>query len=174
MTADVAVPGLDDTVMCQNMMGGPTVIASDPKQTHEVIFQGHNHPDGEDVQPIPEDLMRTPQFRRAIRQGIIRAVSGENNPVIQSALARQSDAFHKRLAADELRAREVLDAPAEDDLIAVICIGPGTREGNTCEEQVPIRAREQGSRPPLCSRHQHLAEMCVKRGSSPWTLESMG
>ena len=171
---DVAVPGLEAAVMCRNMMAGPTVIASDPKQTHQVIFQGRDHPDGEDVQPIPAELLRTPQFVKALRQGILSVVSGEDNPVVQAALSKQSDAFHKRIAADELKAREVLDAPSEDDMIAVICIGPGTREGNTCEEQVPIRSREQGSRPPLCSRHQHLAELCVKRGTGPWMLEGSG
>ena len=41
----------------------------------------------------------------------------------------------------------------------------------TCEEQVPVRADQQGSRPPLCTRHEHLSERCLKRGNGPWILE---
>jgi hypothetical protein len=175
VTAEVAaMPGLDATVMCRNMMAGPTVIASDPKQTHEVIFAGRDDPGGEDVQPIPEALVRSPAFVRAIRQGILAVVAGEDNPVIQAAMARQSGSFRDRMAADELKVREVLDAPSDNDMLVVACIGPGTREGLSCEEQVPVRARDKDSSPPLCDRHQHLADFAVKRGSRPWALEDTG
>lgn len=170
MTADLDLV-LDSDVLCRNMMSGPTVIASDPKQTHEVTFGGRNDPNGEDVQPIPEQLMRTPAFRRALRQGILQVIQGEDNPLIADALARQSSAFKDRMAADELQARESLESPAGNDMIAVTCIGPGTRQGSTCEEQVPVRADQQGTRPPLCDRHEYLAERCLKRGSGPWQLE---
>lgn len=174
MTVDVAgVPGLETTVMCRNMMAGPTVIASDPKQTHEVIFGPRDDPNGEDVQPIPEALIKSPAFVKAIRQGIIAVVQGEDNPVIQAALARQTSSFKQRMQADELRARESLDAPAEDDMLVVTCIGPGARDGQVCEEQIPVRSKDAGSRPPLCDRHQHLAELAVKRGSQPWALEGV-
>jgi hypothetical protein len=172
VSADLAIPGLEATVMCRNMMSGPTVIASDPKQTHEVIFQGKDDPNGEDVQPIPEEMKRSPAFARAIRQGILQVVAGEDDPIIKGALARQTDAFAKRMAADELKARESLDHKADSDLIVVTCIGPGPREGTTCEEQLPVRSADQGSRPPLCARHEHLSGLCVKRGSGPWQLEA--
>lgn len=172
MTADLASLGLEATVMCRNMMSGPTVIASDTKQTHEVIFGGRDDPNGEDLQPIPEGVLKSPAFARAIRQGILQVVSGDDNPVVQAALTRQTDAFARRMSADELRARESLDHKAENDMIAVTCIGPGPREGSSCEEQIPVRSGEQASRPPLCSRHEHLGDLCVKRGSNPWQLEA--
>lgn len=169
--ADLDIPGLANAVMCRNMMGGPTVIASDPKQTHEVTFAGKDDPQGEDVQPIPDELLRSPAFVKAIRQGILKVEQGEENPIIQAAMARQTTAFRDRIAADELAARETLESPAGNDMVAVSCIGPGSREGQTCEEQVPIRADQEGSRPPLCSRHEHLSERCLKRGNGPWILE---
>lgn len=173
MTVDVTgVPGLEATVMCRNMMAGPTVIASDPKQTHQVVFGPKEDPNGEDIQPIPAELVRSPAFAKAIRQGILSVVAGEDNPVIVAALARQTDAFQKRIKADELKARESLDAPSQNDMVVVTCIGPGSRDGQACEEQVAVRAAEAGSKPPLCSRHEYLAEMAVKRGSQPWVLEA--
>jgi hypothetical protein len=174
VTVDLAaIPGLEATVMCANMMAGPTVIASDPKQTHEVIFGPKDDPNGEDVQPIPHEMLRTPAFAKAIRQGILKVVSGEDNPVIQAALARQTSTFQDRMKADELRARESIDQVSDEDLLVVTCIGPGSREGQVCEEQIPVRAKDAGSRPPLCDRHQHLAEHAVKRGTKPWALEDM-
>ena len=159
------------SVMCRNMMDGATHIASDPRQTHSVIFAGSGDPNGEDVQPIPEELLRTPQFVRELRQGVLSVVQGEDNPIVQAALQKQSDSFRARMKADELKAREVLDAPAQDDMIAVQCIGPGTRPDTTCEDQIPVRARDKDSQPPLCSRHRDLVDRCVRRGSGPWVLE---
>lgn len=169
---ETALPGAGDalSVMCQNQMSGPTVIAGDAKRNYEVVFQGKGHPDGEDVQPIPEALLRTIQFQRAISRGVLKVIEGADHPVVQQALSRQSDAFAKRMQAQDLAAREVLDAPADNDITVVNCIGPGSRDGAVCGEQVPLRQGDTG-RPPLCDRHQGLKDRCVKRGDGPWTLE---
>lgn len=161
-------------VMCRNMQAGPTVIAADGKRSFEVIFAGAGDPDGEDVQPIPEELLRTPQFAKAIRQGVFTVEEGGDNPYVQNALARQGDAFRRRSAAERDAIQALMVAPAEDDMVGVACIGPGNRPGAACGELVPIRAREAGSRPPLCDRHGHLADNCTKRGRHPWQLELDG
>lgn len=159
------------TIMVQNMMEGLTVIAADAKRNYEIIFQGRDDPNGEDIQEIPEGLLNTPQFLRALRQGIFEVKEGADHPAVVKALARQSDAFKRRMQADTLAAREVLDAPSDNDLLVVVCIGPGSREENSCGEQVPIRSKDMAANPPLCSRHAHLADFAVKRGKNPWTLE---
>lgn len=164
---------IEAPVMCRNMMDGPTVIAGDPKRSDEVIFAGKDDPAGNDIQPIPPALLATPQFQKAIRQGILAVTAGEDNPVVAAALAKQSTAFRDRMKADELKAREVLDQPSDNDLLVVTCIGPGTREGTECGDQVPVRAKDAGGKPPLCSRHAHLADFAVKRGNNPWVLEDV-
>jgi hypothetical protein len=160
-------------VMCRNMMDGPTVIAADAKRNYEIIFAGKDDPGGEDIQPIPNALLATPQFQKAIRQGILVVVEGEDNPVVQAALSKQSTTFRDRMAADAMAAREVLDAPSDQDILVVTCIGPGTREGAVCGENVPVRSKDAASDPPLCSRHAHLADFAVKRGKNPWVLEGV-
>lgn len=162
------------SVMVQNNMSGPTVIAADAKRNYEMIFAGKGDPQGEDVQEVPEELLRTKQFRDAIRKGVLGVIEGADHPVVISAMSRQSDAFRSRVAADELAAREVLDAVADNDLVVVNCIGPGSREGAVCGEQVPVKDKDQASRPPLCDRHQHLSDFCMKRGNQPWVLETEG
>lgn len=172
MTA--AAPVVATPVLCQNEMSGPTVISSDLKGTYEVTFAGRGDPSGGDVQPIPPEILATVQFAKAVSLGILSVVEGADNPVVVKALARQSDAFRQRIEQEKVAAREHLDAPQEDDLIAVGCIGPGTRPDTKCDEMIPIRAREAGSTPPLCSRHEALGEHAVKRGRNPWVLEGVG
>jgi hypothetical protein len=169
---ETGLPGAGDalSVMCHNQMSGRTVIAADARRNYEVIFEGKNDPDGNDVQPIPESLLRTIQFQRAISRGILKVIEGADHPVVQQALSRQSESFAKRMAAQDMAAREVIDAPAENDIMVVNCIGPGSREGAVCGEQVPVRSGDTG-KPPLCDRHAGLSDRCVKRGSGPWTLE---
>lgn len=175
MTIQTDLPGAGDAlaVMCQNQMEGPTVIAADAKRNYEVNFGRKGDPDGEDVQPIPEALLHTIAFQRAISRGILRVIEGEDHPVVQQALSRQSDAFAKRMKAQQVADREVLDAPAAADIVVLNCIGPGTRQGAVCGEQVPQRSGDTG-KPPLCDRHASLKDRCLKRGDGPWVLEDDG
>lgn len=167
-------PLTGSSVMVRNRMPGPTVIAADAKRSYELNFAGKDDPQGEDVQEIPEELLRTKQFRDAIRKGIFEVVEGHDNPVVLQAMSRQSDSFQKRMAADELAAREVIDAASEDDLLVVNCIGPGSRQGAVCGDLVPVKEKDQAGKPPLCSKHSHLADFCTKRGNQPWVLDMEG
>lgn len=173
MTMITDLPNAGDAlaVMCQNQMSGPTVIAADAKRNYEVVFGGKDDPDGNDVQPIPDTLLRTIAFQRAISKGVLKVIEGAEHPVVQQALSRQTDAFAKRMKAQQLADREVLDAPAAADILVVNCIGPGSRKGAVCGEQVPQRHGESG-KPPLCDRHVMLSDRCVKRGDGPWVLEA--
>lgn len=168
---DLPTAGDGYAVMCQNQMSGVTVIAADAKRNYETIFAAKDDPDGNDVQPIPNALLNTIPFRRALSQGILIAVEGADHPVVMQAMSRQSDSFKRRNNAAETAAREVIDAPSDQDILVVLCIGPGTREGNVCGDQVPVKGKDAGSRPPLCDRHRHLSQMCLKRGDQPWVLE---
>jgi hypothetical protein len=152
-------------------MGGPTVIASDPKSTYEVRFEGADDPDGGDIQLIPEEIVRTPAFAKAISQGIFEVIEGEENEAVREALTRQNDAFWRRAKQDKDSAMATLEAPADNDMIVINCIGPGSRPGAICGEEVPVRQREAVLNPPLCARHAGLAAQCVRRGTGPWMLE---
>jgi hypothetical protein len=159
-------------VVCQNEMAGPTVIAADIKGGYEVRFEGKGDPSGGDIQRIPPEVVATVQFANAIAKGILSVAEGADNEIVAKALERQSDAFWARAKQDRDEALAVLDQPAENDMIAVSCIGPGTRPDAKCDEQIPVRAREAGTIPPLCQRHQGLSDRCIKRGRGPWELES--
>ena len=145
-----------DYVMAQNEMGGPTVLASDPRSTFEVRWGGKGDPDGEDIQPVPPEIMKTVQFSQAVRKGIITLL-GEEGAAVQEALTRQKGAFQRRMSADELAAAESLDHPADNDILSVPCIGPSPRHGTPCGESAMMRSAEAGQKPALCDRHTSLA-----------------
>jgi hypothetical protein len=159
-------------VVCQNEMAGPTVIAADIKGGYEVRFDGKGDPSGGDVQRIPPEVVATVQFANAIGKGILTVSEGKDNPLVAKAMERQNDAFWARAKQDHDEALASLDAPAENDMIVVACIGPGTRPETSCGDEIPVRAREAGQLPPLCTRHTGLADRCVKRGREPWKLET--
>jgi hypothetical protein len=159
------------TVIVQNMTDSVLVIASDPRRTHEVTFEGKDSPSGGDFQHMPREILVTPAFARQLSLGTLRVVQGEDDPVVQAALRHQSDAFWKRAAADKAAALDTLDETADNDYTVVQCFGPGTRPDAPCGENIPVKAAEALVKPPLCDRHSSLKDKCVRRGDGPWELE---
>ena len=174
MTADLTAayqqPPLA-SVVCQNMTDSVLVIASDPRRTHEVTFEGKGSPGGGDYQHMPREIIATPAFARQIALGTLRVVQGADDPLVASAMQSQSDAFWKRAEADRAAALGTLDEVADNDYVVVTCIGPGTRPDAPCGENLPRKAGEAEAAPPLCDRHTALADKCVRRGTGPWQLE---
>jgi hypothetical protein len=159
------------SVVVQNMTNSVLVIASDPKRTHEVTFEGKGSPSGGDFQHMPREILTTPAFARQLSLGTLRVVQGEDDPVVVAAMQHQSDAFWKRAEADKAEALATLDEVADNDYVVLQCIGPGTRPDAPCGENLPVKAQESGAKAPLCDRHIGLLDKCVRRGNGPWVLE---
>ena len=159
------------TVIVQNMTASVLVIASDPRRTHEVTFEGKGSPSGGDFQHIPPEIVRTPAFARQLSLGTLKVVQGEDDPAVKAALQHQSDAFWKRAEEDRAAALSTLDEVADNDYVVLQCVGPGTRPDAPCGENIPRKNAEAMARPPLCDRHIGLTDKCVRRGDGPWVLE---
>ena len=166
-----ASPSLSTTVVCQNMTASVLVIASDPRRTHEVTFEGKDSPTGGDFQHMPEEIIKTPAFRRQLALRTLRVVQGEDDPYVTQAMQYQSDAFWKRADEERAAALSTLDEVADNDYLVLQCIGPGTRPDAICGENIPAKAKEAAGIVPLCDRHQGLKDRCVRRGDGPWVLE---
>ena len=159
------------TIVCQNMTNSVLVIASDPKRTHEVTFEGKDSPSGGDYQHMPREIVATPAFARQIALGTLRVVEGQEDPLVVSAMQRQSDSYWKRAEADKAEALSTLDQVADNDYLVINCIGPGTRPDAPCGENITVKAQEVGTKVPLCDRHAHLVDKCLRRGNGPWIRE---
>lgn len=152
---------VEATVMARNLMDGPTVISSDIHGTHTIELQGHDDPNGGDVQIVPEELIRTPQFIKAIHRKIIAIENPDENPGLMEAMERQAAAWHRRQHA-QADTSQVLDETPQNDLVSVPCTGPGPRADAACPNSVTLRAKEQYDVPPLCNTHQDLKDQYVK------------
>jgi hypothetical protein len=159
------------TIVCQNMTDSVLVIASDPRRTHEVAFEGRNSPSGGDYQHMPREIVATPAFARQIALGTLKVVEGAEDPLVQSAMQRQSDSYWKRAEKDAAAALETLDHVADNDYLVQSCFAPGTRAGAACGADIPVKASEAQVKPPLCDKHAHLTDRCIRRGTGPWQLE---
>jgi hypothetical protein len=164
-------------VMAQNNMGGPTVLASSPRGEFEVRWGGKGDPNGEDIQPVPPEIMKTVQFGQAVRKGIITLLGDEGEQVAE-ALAKQRGAFQSRMTSDELASAEAIDRPQDNDIIMVTCIGPSPKHGIPCGETAMVKSAEKGTKPDLCDRHIGLAprysQMPDATGVPVWVLNLAG
>src|ERR1044072_757252 len=72
-----------DVVWLKNSQPGPTVFSADPKSADGYItWQGAGHPSGEDVMPVPKQMLASVQLHNTIRRGILHLL---DHPAIQQA-----------------------------------------------------------------------------------------
>lgn len=143
-------------VLARNTEPGPLVMSSDPKGSDFTEWAGANDPNGNDVQPVPEGLLGHVQFMRCVQRGILVIENEEDNPEVVATLAKQNAAWAARRAQAQQNAEASIDHQANNDLIAVQCVGPGAR-GSQCDNTISVKEKVANDKPPLCPTHADLA-----------------
>jgi hypothetical protein len=150
------------TVVARNLMDGVTVLSSDIKGTTAVEFGAKDDPNGDDIQYIPEEVLNTPAFKRALARGVLGLIEDQSDPEVTDALAKQVAAFQRRQRGAEDQVQETIDRPTNRDAVSLFCVGPDNRGTGTCGEPVVVPAnKKQDDEPPLCHRHRNLAAQYV-------------
>ena len=144
-------------VYVRNTEDGPTIMSADAKGSQYVEWAGRGDPMGNDVQIVPEDYLQNVNFVRAVQRGILVIDNEEDNPEVVESIKKQNDAWQARRIAAQKASKASLDQEANNDLIAVPCIGPSGRATGFCGNEVPVKDRQKNERPPLCSIHADLA-----------------
>lgn len=147
-------------VLVRNTEGGPTVL-SDLHTKEFVEWAGKDDPDGNDVQPIPTSFLQNVNFLRCVQRGILIVENPEDNPELAVAIERQNAGWAARREQAQKKATEAIDQQANNDLIAVPCVGPGQR-GGQCDNTVSVKDKQKADKPPLCSTHEGLAPQYVR------------
>lgn len=156
------------TVVARNFMDGVTVLSSDIKGSVAVEFGAKNDPNGDDIQYIPEEILNTPAFKRALARGVLGVIEDQSDPDVTEALAKQVAAFQKRQRGAEDQVQETIDRPTNRDSISLFCVGPDSRGTGKCGEPVVVAANKKADdEPPLCPRHKHLATQYVPQHVIP-------
>jgi hypothetical protein len=136
---------------------------------------------GGDVQPVPEEIINTVPFYRAIQRGILAVENLEDNPELQEAIDKQNASWTARTEAAAAQATASIDQQANNDLVSVPCVGPGAK-GGKCGADVAVRDVNKDDKPPLCNLHEDLVgeyvaeELGVVDGKTQkgWARVTMG
>jgi hypothetical protein len=149
------------TIVARNRMDSITVLASDIKGTHSVEWAAYKDPSGDDIQFIPEEVLASVAFKKALARGVVELLEDESDPEVVLALGKQVDAFKRRQEGAKETAEALIEKPTTRDTVRAFCVGPDTRGTGTCEEAVAISEKLLKDVPPLCTRHQNLAHQYV-------------
>lgn len=149
------------TIVARNLMDGVTVLASDVKGTHSVEWAAYKDPTGDDIQFIPEEVMGSVAFKKALARGVIELLDEESDPEVVEALSKQVDSFKRRQDGAKETATATIDRPTTRDTVSTFCVGPDNRGTGICEESVTISEKLLMDTPPLCPRHSNLTSQYV-------------
>jgi len=149
------------SIVARNKMDSITVLASDIKGTHSVEWAASGDPSGEDIQYIPEPVMESVAFKRALARGVVELLEDESDPDVVDALAKQVEAFKRRQAGAQEDVQATIERPTSRDHVSTWCVGPDNRGTGTCGEAVAISEKLLKDVPPLCPRHKGLANQYV-------------
>jgi hypothetical protein len=170
------------TVVARNLQDGVTVLSSDIKGTHSVEWGAMGDPDGNDVQYIPEEVVNSVPFKKALARGVIELLVEDSDEKVAEALSLQVASFKRRQAGAREDIHSTLERPANNDSLMLFCVGPDSRgNNNACGQPVPMLEKKKDDVPPLCHTHrplaaQYVAESGVSDGKSVtiWTRVTMG
>lgn len=166
-------------VLVRNTKPGPTVF-HDPTTGSEVTWQGANDPMGDDVQVIPPTFLASSDFLRSLSRGIFVIESAPEDILAQldahlssPGLARQAASWKAKQANEQTSALEHIDHTANNDIVAVKCIGPSTRGDGQCGAEIPVRDNARNEKAPLCAQHAQLASQFVPTEDGGWTRAAL-
>lgn len=142
-------------LIIRNMHGGPTTFLHehDGMKTPYEWF-GAGDVDERDILEVPEAVALNPHFRKAVARGILKIEEGDEDVV--ASVARAGRKWQERQLERRNEIESQMDRQEDKSMVVVPCMGPGPR-GSTCGASVFEREATRGSKPPLCTQHQHLS-----------------
>lgn len=141
------------TNLVRNNQAGPSVFTDD-RLKQQVEWQGSGDPNGLDIQPVPDDMLDSVHFQRAVVRGIFSIEEGTEKADEIFAMHRREWEDRQDRANDA--GKEALDLVQDKDELVLSCIGPKGHTGELCGEQVLVKSAKRNEAPPLCAKHQNL------------------
>jgi hypothetical protein len=117
-----------------------------------ITWQGAGNPLGEDIQDVPEALLKNAGFNRALRKGIFEVIQDQST--IDRYLSAQGDNYtHQRQVESQAVAATLEASNRDQDWIPVKCLVSG--------EEIMMREGDLAERPPLADRYADRASEFV-------------
>jgi hypothetical protein len=166
--------------MVRNHQAGPTTFSDDSTGQKPIVWQGSGDPNRQDVKPVPPAFLESVAFQEALECGIFSIVeSDHDSAAIRAAHRAQFQAAQLR----QQSVSEALEERPDNDILVLDCIGPEGKSGKVCGVQVTVKSSDQGTVPPLCTKHSYLKSQFVPmetdrvvagRPEVTWTRPRMG
>jgi hypothetical protein len=145
-------------LLVRNMAVGPTVF-SDPSTNVAIEWERAGHPDGEDLQQVPDALSDNVSFLKCVQRGILQIEDGPE--ALKEAIAKQTAAYERKSQQSAQATADAIDPEADNDLVSVPCVGPNERGTGECGAPVPVREKSKNDHPPLCPKHSQFISQFV-------------
>lgn len=145
----------DEAITVQN--NEPTIVIFVPEGSSDPLQWGpKGDPFGEDIMELPSTILRSAQFRKQLVRGLLSIVDADEPAVLHAVLAQQQAWQAKNSAREEtdhLIAQQQPKAYSGHQCIA--------QEGRQSCSEFAISSQNSREKPPLCSKHAHLASQYV-------------
>lgn len=103
-------------VYVRNTHTGPTVLSADLNGRDSVEWAGAGDPSGDDVKLVPETVVNTVPFRKALQTGLLRL---ETEDAVQESILLQNKAWNRRRTENAEQALKHLDKEADQPIVSV-------------------------------------------------------
>lgn len=129
---------------------------TDEETKTNVRWGPKSDPTGVAYQQVPDTILESPHFQRALRKGLLKKEEGT-----AAELAAMMDIATQswQLDQDEKAAQlgQVVVPQQTSDIYGIKCVGPNSRGTGQCDALVPVAEASLDERPPLCPAHSGMA-----------------
>lgn len=147
----------DEAIHVRNTLSNIAVLTLNIAGNQEISeFAAKGDAQGQDVMELPSTYLKNAQFRNQLQKGIFEIIDADN-PAVLSAFQAQRDSWKAQQAAKEESDR-FIEMQQPRAFSGHQCLA---QEGKSQCTEFAISANNNRERPPLCSKHAHLASQYV-------------
>jgi hypothetical protein len=154
-----------ETITVRNTLDTITVFSRKVNGEDDPLeWQAHGSPTGEDYQEIDAALLRDAKFRKALQRGIFEIVDADDPEVLDAWQAQKSAWDAQRQAKEEADRLVAMQQPRAYS--GIQCLA---QEGRVQCPEFAISSKNLNEKPPLCSKHAHLAHQFAPEETGKFT-----
>jgi hypothetical protein len=148
----------DEAIHVRNTLSTITVLVVRISNNDEISeFGPSGDPEGNDVMELPSLYLKNAQFRKQLQRGIFEIIDADDPAVLEAMDAQKAAWEATQNAKHENDA--IIDRQQVKAFSGIQCIA---QEGRLqCAEFAISAKANNNEKPPLCTRHAHLASQYV-------------
>lgn len=146
----------NEIIVVRNTQPNIVVFVPDSSSQDKIELAAKGDPKGEDVVELPSEILKNAQFRKILMHKIIEIIDADSDEVLDAVEAQQR-AWAARTSARE-ETDQMISAQQPRAYSGTQCLA---QEGRAQCSEFAISSQNTREKPPLCSKHAHLASQFV-------------